>query len=279
MSKPVKVTSIDLANVGHEPLKVRKNDSKNCRMTYNRAELRMQTPKAKVPFGLTTSKDDPNNPQAYKKYTLEINIGGTPELDTLKNVVTELDEMNVAFIAESSEAWWGKKFTPDSIADLCYGSMVKPDKKGEYPDRWKIKLPFYNGIPKFKVYDQNNKAIHFCTMVQKVDETTGKTVEAAELDWSWAQQQMQIEAICECEGLWVVDRKVYCTWKALQLRVFAPEALPECAFDDGDVAMDETAVEEDEEVVAVTEGVSVLSSGVPDKEAEYSDDDLQVESD
>ena len=36
----------------------------------------------------------------------------------------------------------------------------------------------------------------------------------------------------ECEALWEVNKKVYCTFKAVQIRVHPPVSLPECAFDD-----------------------------------------------
>jgi len=187
---------------------------------------------AKVPFGLTRGEELDGEGKPVKnstkpiKYSLDFNVDGTPQLDEFKQVMKKLDVKNIDHIFNKSQEWWGKKFTLDTITDACYGSVVKADKKGEYPDRFKIKLPFYDGLPRFKVYDENNKLINWATAEE------GKP---AVLDWSWAQPHMQIEAIIECEGLWEVNKKVFCTFKALQIRVRPPETLPECAFEEESV--------------------------------------------
>lgn len=239
-SKPLKPASIDLTKIAHDKLKVKKykngQESKQVRMTYDKTEFRIQTPIAKVPFGLTVGEELDNEGKPIKdskkpkKYSLDFNIGGTPQLEEFKEIMKKLDHKNIEHIVSQSQEWWGKKFTTEMITELCYGSLIKADKKGDYPDRFKVKLPFFEGVPRFKVYDEHNKIVEWC----KIEE--GK---APVIDWSWAKNHMQIEAIIECEGLWEVNKKVYCTFKALQIRVRQPEELPECAFDDIPAVVDE----------------------------------------
>jgi len=252
--KPVRPSAIDLNKVGHDKLKVKKynngQESKLVKMTYDKNPFRIQTPLADVPFGLTISEelDKDGKPikdsKKPKKYSLDIEMKGSPKLDQFKNVLQQLDTKNIDYIVSQSQEWWGKKMSIEAIADMGYNSVVKSDKKKEYPDRFKLKLPFFDGVPAFKVYDENDKPVKLVVDNEDaVDQTSDgtKKVEKSDkdekkkdivIDWSWAQKRMKVEAICECEGLWVVDKKVYCTFKALQLRIKNPESLPDCAFDD-----------------------------------------------
>lgn len=240
-SKPMKPVDIDLSKINIDKLKVKKyqngQETKQCRITYdfgnsNKKEFYVLTPLATVPFGLTIAKENEGEaPRKFKKYSLDFNVSGTPELDEFRQLIEKFDNKNIDYILSQSAAWWGKSasgkpYSRDTIADACYGSMIKrtPEEKGDYPDRFKMKLPFYEGMPRFKVYDAQNKEIKW--VKQSVEG------EPPELDWSWAQQNMQIEAIMECEALWEVNKKVYCTFKAKQIRVYPPVTLQECAFGD-----------------------------------------------
>ncbi len=99
-----------------------------------------------------------------------------------------------------------------------------PEDKGDYPERFKLKLPFFEGMPKFALYDQNNKSVQWVT--------NSREGEPPVLDWSWAQRNMRIEAIMECEALWEVNKKVYCTFKAVQVKIYPPTGLKANEFED-----------------------------------------------
>ena len=242
-NKPLKPVAINIDKVGHDKLKTKKykngQESKQARMTYDKVEFRIQTPLAEVPFGLTKGEelDKDGNPVKNStkpiKYSLDFNVAGPPagsvELEEFSKVMKTLDTKTVNYIVSQSQEWWGKKGTAENIAEYVYSSVIKQDKKGEYPDRFKIKLPLFEGKPRFKVYDEHNKLVDW---VKSEEGPDGK--EVVTLEWEkWAQPHMKIEAIIECEGLWEVNKKVFCTFKALQIRVHPPETLPDCAFDDG----------------------------------------------
>jgi len=228
VEKPLKAVEIDIKLINHEQRRTRKSktgqETKQCKMTYNKKTFRFITPKAKAPFGRTIGIKDEKNTSPYDKYSIEINLEGSEEIEQFKLKLEALNHSNVDFTVDSSKEWWGKTMSKDTVEDAVYGSLIKVDKKGEYPDRFKIKLPFASGEPLFKVFDENKQKINFWKTVD------GKT----EVDWSWAKQQMFVEAVVECEGLYIVDKKVYCVFKAMQLKVYPPDSLEDYAFGDDD---------------------------------------------
>ena len=287
-NKPMKPSAVEVSKVVNDKMKTKKyqngQEARNAKMWYSdkKLEFRIQTPLAKVPFGLTIgTKDEKKEGKKEKymkgrgpkwsivsgeKYSFDFNVDGTPELEEFKKLVQEMDEKNIKYIHSQSEEWWKKKMSEESIRDMGYGSMIKEDKEGEYPDRFKLKLPFYEGKPLFKLYDENNKKIDWVSHEEGKDPV---------LDWSWAQRGMHIEAIMECEGLWEVNKKVYCTWKALQIRFIPTEDLDECAFDDS--GNGPAAAEDDEVDSAVASKTKAKPKAKDEDDTKVEDDDAEEE--
>jgi len=241
----MKPANLDVAKINIDPLKEKtyKNGqkTKQCRITYDfgagvKKEFNVRTPLATVPYGLSIAKENEGEaPRKFKKYSLDFEVVGTPELDAFRMKIQDFDEKNIDFVTANAKDWWGKApsgkpWDRDMIQNLCYGSMLKktPEDKGDYPERFKLKLPFYEGMPKFALYDENNKPVQWVT--------PGREGEPPTLDWSWAQRNMRIESIMECEALWEVNKKVYCTFKAVQIKIYPPTGLKanEFAEDDDD---------------------------------------------
>lgn len=277
MSKPSKtkkqmleISEIDIEDIMIDKLRIKKypnssNESKQCRITYNFKKYRegqtsdilpfvFKTPIATTPFGATTPKEDKDKPKsdAFKKYSIEINLAGSKELEELKEKLRKIDDHNVEFIAKECTVnkWWapkqnGKPRTDEEIRDNIYNSSIKVGKedKGNYPDRMRLKLPFYNGKPMFDVYDSKNKLVNW---------VTGKG-DNPQLDWSWNIKNMEVEAIVECEAMWEVNAKVYCTFKVKQLRVHPPSVLDGCLFG----AVEDNGEDNGEE--AITTGLANIS--------------------
>lgn len=271
MSKPLKPTEVDVSKIHIDPLKKKtyKNgtETKQCRIAYDfgngvKKELNVRTPIATVPYGLSIAKENEGEaPRKFKKYSLDFEVVGTPELDTFRKKMEQFDDKNIDFITANAKEWWGKApsgkpWDRDMIQNMSYGSLIKktPEEKGDFPERFKLKLPFYEGMPRFIVYDQNNKKINWVTLQ--------KEGEPPILDWSWAQRNMRIESIMECEALWEVNKKVYCTFKALQVKVYPPTGLKENEFADDDSPADVSIPS----VVSVTASISKIK--VEDDEEE-----------
>lgn len=241
MIKPQKPSEIDFSKLFHSKLKVKKAEkgrpeSKQVRITYDKQEMRIRTPLAIVPFGVTLPMEDKEgNSSKFKKYSFEINIDD--KCEEFRQAMNTLDRKNIDYIYSQADEWWekGKYTNASEIEKHVYQKLIKKDKKGEYADRFKMKLPFRDGVPDFKVFDENNKAVLFPSK-QLADSS-----EHPEQVWfPWAKKRMQIEAIVECEGLWVVSEKIYCTFKVLQIRFKSPAQLA----DNGFLEEDETAVVE-----------------------------------
>ena len=285
MSKPLKAEQIDISKVCIDKLKVKKYEktgleTKHCRMTYsfdgNKKELFVKVPLTVVPFGRTVAKEYENEaPRKFKKYSLDFNVSGTPELEVFASKIEELDNKNIDFILSQCQSWWGKTpsgkpWNRDIIQDSSYTSLIKktPEEKGDYPARFKMKLPFYDGVPRFKVYDANNNKINWVK--------EGKNGEDTELDWSWAQPNMKIEAIMVAEGLWEVNKKVFCTFRAEQIRVHPPDTLKECAFDDDEDEEVENAEVSENSKENVKENTKE-NTNVNSKDVQVEDDDEEAE--
>ena len=141
------------------------------------------------------------------------------------------------------------------IKEALYGSLIRPDKKGESPPRFKFKLPMWEGKPMFDVVDKDNNPIKI------YEDVNGVTT----VNWDWAQSGMEITAIVECEGLWVVNKNVYCTWRAKKIKVNKSSGRNEFEF------MDEEE-EEEEQVQDEGEGETESINGESDGQS-YEEED------
>lgn len=278
MTSRVKLSELNLEKVKINPLKEKTytngQTSKSCTVTYNDgSKILIQTVKNKVPFGLTIGQMDENEKKLveegkkWPKYSLEINIEGDE-----KNKIKEFDKIAAKFISDNSNSWWKKHLNPDQVLEHdYYVSMIKVNKEGDYPDRFKIKLPFSQGKPLFKVYDENNQKVELFNSNGTVD-------------WSWIKPQMHVETISEIECIWEVNKKCYCTVKALQLRIFPPSTLKECAFDDEETISEpkETISEPKETNSTPKETNSTINSASKEESEEEEseeEEDLMVDED
>jgi hypothetical protein len=217
---PVPLKDLDLTKIKYGQLKVRKfkdgTETKACSMTWQNGEkIYVVTQDCKVPFGVSKGKDK-GDKKEEEKYSLELNMVGD-ELKKLK----DLDDLNIAYISSKSKEWYKEEFDPKTTKQLIYNSILKKGKEenSNYPERLRIKLPISRNekddkITKFSVYDKSGK-----------DYVEPNTL-LSEVDWSWSQLNMSARAVMELECLWEVNKKLYCTFKAIQICVTKPKELP-----------------------------------------------------
>ena len=240
MAQATLVSKLNVGSIGYDKIKP-KGEGKIVHMNNNGSMVRLQIPNTRVPFGLSTYE---NEKDGSKKYSIELTLGGSSKMDTFREKLEDLDSQNIDTIVKNGKAWLGEDKTRAVVEGALYGSLIKPDKKGESPPRFKIKLPIWEGKPMFNVYDVDHNVVKTYDMVD------GEPV----LNWDWAQNGMEIRTIAECEGLWVVNKNVYCTWRAVQIHVTKKSnRLTEFAFQDEDEdivdgkAMNEVNINEDDE--------------------------------
>lgn len=254
MSGIISATDINVAGIKFDNIKKRGDGgAKGVRMTINGHPIVIQIPSARIPFGLSSFE---NEKTKDIKYGLELSLDDVnPKLDKFRSILGEIDEKIINYVSDNSESadWWKRKMSATVIKQAeTYKSMVKPDKKGESPPRFRVKLPLYKGKPGFSVFNKGDKTpLNICD--EKVDN--------APINWEWAQNGMEATIICECEGLWVIGNNVYCTWRALLIKVNR-----ESNRISGYVFMDE-------------DGVDNSTGSIADADAEKSIEDEEEEDD
>jgi hypothetical protein len=231
--KPIKIEDIDVSKIivnapFEKTYKQSGNKSKMCNITYDHGngiigKCIIKTPVGVAPFGISVGKEkDGEPPSKYKKYTIDINL---QKDSVVYNKFREIDNKIIDSLHEKSELWWGKKVSRETISEAIYNPLIKPSSNN-YPDKYRVKCPFYKGRPQFKLFDNFNKPI------QWVKETGDDR--DPELDWTIAGNPGEAECIYELESLMDVNKKIYSSQKAMQIRLHPPASLPDCAFDDDD---------------------------------------------
>jgi hypothetical protein len=203
-----------------------------------------------VPFGVSNnSKFNKDNKADYiVKYQIDLSLDtSNDKIKQFKNFLEKVDEVNYKFISENSIEMFGKSFTIDEVKKFKDCSLITVTKDKEtgqksvkYSDRFRVKLPFFNGEPKFQVFDK------------KGNEIVIYNKETGEVDWSWAQNKMKINPIIQSDGILVLPTgAVYCKWRIIALRIveYVSTAITNDAFRDNveQDHVDDMVVEEDVE--------------------------------
>ena len=244
MTDTVRAQNIQVNKVNHDKLKKKESGAKNVWMKYDtNSRFKIQIDRVSIPYGVSCWDKDPDN----LKYSLIMPLEGNPKMDKFRNVLELMDENNIQHCISNSKAWWPPKgMSEGTIREAGYSPMVKPvtnKESGEIdesrPPRFKVKLPMYKGKPGFRVFGKDREEINFWT-AKKIDEETTEY----DVDWSWATNGMEVKLLVECEGLWVVDRNVYCTWRCTHVCILKDGQNSNYAFLPDD---DEEEDEEEEE--------------------------------
>lgn len=250
MSDVVRINEFDPSKIKYGDIRVREKGSKNVRLSYNGKPLMIQFPTSRSPFGLNVFEDANGN-----KYSVDISLGGTEQLETALNVLKLIDEQNITFCLENSKALLGKEFTRERFEDAeIYSSVIKQDKDKKYPPRFKMRLPVYDNTPDFAIYNNDRTSVNLI----KYDEGIKN------VNWEWAQPGMEFISIAECKGLWIVGKNVYCSWNLVQMKIKKSSGkLTGYAFHD-----DEDEISEGLEKTKIRGGASSIEALASDEEEE-----------
>jgi len=203
---------------------------------YSGQPIKIQLPKAYAPFGVNNAKENPKNPSPVDKFSIQISFdSANKKLMEAKKFFDDLDQFNIDYITANSEKLLGTKKLREVIAD-AYEPMVKKSvqKKPEdpkYPDKMKLKLPIQNKTAKVNGKEVSiGVAANFQVAKEMtVDEkkvwkdlsiTAKDDNDLFSIDWSWNEPRMHVSPIIECEGFYIVNKKIYCIWKVCMLRVY-----------------------------------------------------------
>ena len=179
------------------------NGSKFVWVGYKNAKLSVQTPRMNVAFNMGVYDKG-----EYPKYSVELSFGGMDEDAGLKKFYDNMNAMDEYIIDEgvkNSMAWFKTKKTSRDVVEAKYSRMIKTptDKEtgevlSQYPQRLRLKIPFYDGKFGCEVYDKDGN---------KIDDPMEDIL----------VRGTRVKAIVECVGLWIASASYMCQWKVVRM--------------------------------------------------------------
>lgn len=242
----IRAEHVNVGKIEFSDLKKKEDGPKRVYLSYEGRPLTIQVSDATVPFGLSVynSKDkndktpqkviDINNLDTSIKYSIDLSLENNPQF---VEVLGQLDDLIIETVAQNSKQWLGSEIDESVVRAATYNSQLRRGENEDEsaPYRFKVKCPFWKGVPGFKVYNKKKEEVVFH---HKVDDTVN-------IDWSWAQRGMVVAAIATCQCLWIINKNVYCTWNLNMVRIDQESnRITDYAFLDGD---DQEEDEDDEE--------------------------------
>ena len=176
-----------------------------------------QLPRMKAPFGVSPYTDESTGATTY---SLDLSFAGMDGNDKLRHTYEQLKGLDekVMETALAHPDWFPKirKVTRESL-DALQARIVKepskPEDKGKYPDRLKLKLA------------QDPKSGDFIT---PAFDDGKQLVNLAEIDLKGGD----VTAIVKISGIWVSGMGFGCSLKPMQLKVVPRVTLSGYAFND-----------------------------------------------
>lgn len=203
------------------------NGSKFVWVGYKNSKLSVQTPRMNVAFNMGVYDKG-----EYPKYSVELSFGGMDEdtgLQKFHDNMHAMDEFMIDEGVKNAMAWFKTKKTSRDVVEAKYSRMIKTptDKEtgevlSQYPQRLRLKIPFYDGKFGCEVYDKDGNK-----MEDPMDEILVRGT--------------RVKAIIECVGLWIASASYMCQWKVVRMEADVQKVSRGPAFlpdtddeDDGD---------------------------------------------
>jgi hypothetical protein len=187
--------------------------------------LVLQTPKMRSPFGLSKYDDIDKDTKEIKstRYDVQLSFdrkedGESDDISKFLENMESLDEKLIVDGTKNSKKWLGKKMGESSIKEAAYTSIVrvtdKEDDDGNplYAPTIKVKVPYYDGKFKCEFYDNKRNELN------------------QEQFTSMLRPGVQVQALIQCVGIWITNKKYGCSWKLVQMRIFPSQSLKKHAF-------------------------------------------------
>ena len=235
------------------------NGSKFVWVGYKNAKLSLQTPRMNVAFNMGVYDKG-----EYPKYSVELSFAGMDTDSSLQKFYENMNAMDEYMIDEgvkNSMAWFKAKKTSRDVVEAKYSRMIKTptDKEtgevlSQYPQRLRLKIPFYDGKFNCEVFDKEGNKIE-----DPMEEILVKGT--------------RVKAIIECVGLWIASASYMCQWKVVRMEADVQKVTRGPAFlpdtdDEGD----------DGDSDAPAAAPAPEPEPEPEEESEEDDSDAETES-
>ena len=187
-------------------------------------EVLMQTPKLRIPFGISTDKTNPH------KKTLDFSLQGEDENPAIQSFRKSL----IDYAASNSEKFFKKKLSKEVVKEF-FCSVIKISSNPNYADTVKCKLVYYKPNPEKGRPDGEFKTSFWSQKQEQQDST-------------YCEKGDSVVCLIKPGLFWVANRKFGCTWQAEQVRIHKIKKNNQYAFKDvGEDPEDKDKIEDDSE--------------------------------
>ena len=230
------IRNFDVSKVEYGEPKLLDSGMKAVPMSHNNSPIIIQTPQCYLPYGINTYTNDSN---IIESYEVNLSFKDMNERETLKmfyDKMTDLDKKNITQTLRNSQQFLKMKNTTQDVVNALYTPVVKHPKDkntGEiidkYPPTFKIKIPSKSGKPTCEIYDENK------LLIDNINDLHTKGA--------------KVIAIIQCSGLWIINGKLGCSWKLVQMQIFTNPKITGFAIkmDDDDMLLESSDDDEDED--------------------------------
>lgn len=215
---------VNLVTLADKPRQL-DNGSKFVWAGYKGQKLAVQTPRMNVAFNMR-----PNTMGEYPKYSVELSFQDMDTDDGLQKFHDNIEAMDNFMIdagVKNSMAWFKQKKVSRDVIEAKYSTMIKTptdretgDVLTQYPQRLRLKVPFYDGKFGCEVYGKDGN---------KMDDPMEEIL----------VRGTRVKAIIECVGLWISASSYMCQWKVVRMEADVqkiqrgPAFLPDTDDEDG----------------------------------------------
>lgn len=221
------LASFPWEDISYSQVRELSNGGKMIFVNLNKQPLILHTPKMTSSFGVSDYEDD-------KKFNLDLTFKGVannPDMQLFKTFFEKFDDKLISDGKVHDQAWFKQTYKSRDVVEALYTKSLKGQDE-KYAKYIKVKAPCVDGEFQFPVYDSNKTKMSINTLEERA-----------------MMKGASIQAIIQCTGIWIVDKKFGCNWKVLQMKVSMPNRsrIPDYAFADDDGDEDEKMSEEEEE--------------------------------
>lgn len=266
----MKATEINVANLKFSPPKKLPNGGNKVYVNTDSGNtLYVQTPKVNVLWDTKFYSGDNDESGNYPIEFSLSNLEGNPSMKGFHDMLVSFDEHLVNLAYENRKEWFGAKYakhTRETIESL-YTSMVKVsidrdtgEPNGKFPPRFGFKINMWEGKHQCKVYNDSKQLF-------EIDDKSSPDYKSLKDDV--LLKGSTINVLLKCHGIWVINGKFGCTWRAEQVKVkVQPKSISGYAFRDDDEEDDNIDVVETPVEVNKEEPVIIDSDEDSDEESE-----------
>ncbi len=210
------------------PKKVGDKGAKMSYLNYGEGKpLVIQTPSLPVPFGFGSYTDESSGKVSYSMNMQLSGYDSDPKVKQFYEAIQAIDEFMVEQGLKNSKEWFGKVCSKETIEDK-YSPNIKiaKDKNGDpkpYPPSVKVAFNKLRDSDEFecKVFGVESK-----------NDPNPKPITDVPFE-ELIPKRSQVTTLIQCTGVWFVNGKFNCKWKAIRVRLDSqPERISGYGFVD-----------------------------------------------